>query len=149
MVEYSTSFISLQCHKNRPCIQWHFVVHLYTTLGVLSSCSHLPVQSHNCLIEFWLLTGWQILCGYLAGLLSILGPLNKSPLGVSKITMDRPRQFPQVSSIIPHSFCIGQPSVYTKVTQHTAFNNLTVSIALPAKEQRSKNWKEQLKSTPN
>ena len=58
----------------------------------------------------------QLLRGYLASLLTILGTLHKPSQGVSKITTDRLRHFEEVSSIIRHTFGIGQPSVYTAVT---------------------------------
>ena len=38
-----------------------------------------------------------------------IGALNKPFRGVSKITINRLRQFPEVSSIIRHSFGIGHP----------------------------------------
>jgi len=61
-------------------------------------------------------TGLQLLRGYLAGLLTILGALNKPYRRVNKITTERLRRFPEVSSIINHLFGMhSHPSAYTAV----------------------------------
>ena len=57
----------------------------------------------------------QLLRGYLASLLTILGVLKEPSQGVSKITTDRLRRSPEVS-IIRHSFGIGHLSVHTTLT---------------------------------
>ena len=64
-------------------------------------------------MQLLLQTDLQLLRGCLAGLLTILGPLNKPFRGVSKITTDRLRQFPEVSSILRHLFATGHPSCTT------------------------------------
>ena len=78
----------------------------------------------------------------------ILGTLNKPSPGVSKITTDRLRQFPEVSNIIcwvlfSLLFILKSPNI--------AFNNFTVSIASPvtAREQESRNRKQRLKHSQN
>ena len=64
-------------------------------------------------MQLLLQTGLQLLRWCLAGLLTILGALNKPFRGVSKIATDRLRQFPEVSSILRHLFATGRPSCTT------------------------------------
>ena len=76
------------------------------------ACGHLI----TCLIQLLLQNSLQLIRGYLASLLTILGTLHKPSRGVSEITTERLRRFPEVNSIIRHTFGIGQPSVHTAVT---------------------------------
>ena len=123
----STSFQPLQCHKNGACIQWSFVLRLYTTCYIVPLCGHLLVPSRHCHVHaaslsralycFCFKIAYNYYVGtYLASLLTILGTLHKPSRGVSKITTDRLRRFLEVNSIIRHMFGIGQPSVHTAVT---------------------------------
>ena len=56
--------------------------------------------------------------GYLASLLTILRAHHKPSRGVSKITTERLRQFPEVSSIICHSFGIAYWSSFCLFYSH-------------------------------
>ena len=68
-------------------------------------------------MQLLLQTGFiQLLRRCLAGLLTILGAVNKPFRGVSKIAADRLRQFPEVSSVLRHLFATGRPSPCTTVT---------------------------------
>ena len=67
-------------------------------------------------MQLLLQTGLQLLRGCLAGLLTILGALNKPFQGVSKIATDRLWQCIEVSSILRHLFATGRPSSCTTVT---------------------------------
>ena len=70
----------------------------------------------SCLMQVLLQTSSQLLRGYLASLLTILGTLHKPSRGASKLTTDRLRRFPEIGSIIRHSFGNGHLSVYILAT---------------------------------
>ena len=63
-------------------------------------------------MQLLLQSSLQLLRGYQASLLTILTASG----GASKTTTDRLRWFPEVSSVIRHSFGIDNFSVYTTVT---------------------------------
>ena len=86
---------------------------IYWSHHAIVTCMHHLI---TCLMQLLLQTSLHLVRRYLASLLTILGTLHKPSRDVSKITTDRLRRFPEVSSITRHSFGIGHLSVYTLVT---------------------------------
>ena len=152
MLDYCTSFQSLQCHENKPWIQWHFVVRLYTTLWVplhvaiylfSHALSHTWPKDHipyTVLVSNWL-TNTTWVPSWSARWISHLQESSKS------LQTDQGNFQNSAASFLIHSCGIGQPSVYTKV----ALNNFAASIASPvtAKELGSRNRKQRLKHSQN
>ena len=86
------------------------------------ACGHLVM----CLLRLLFQTGLQLLHGYLTGLLTILGALKKPPWRITKITMNKLRHFPEVSSIIRHSLGIGHLFLYC--SHLTSVSTISLSV---------------------
>ena len=118
------SYVSYLCSKKflqRKKVNYY--VHVNGSIRPLScACGHLVM----CLSRLLLQTGLQLLHGYLGGLLTILGALKKPPWGITKITLNKLRQFPEVSSIIRHSF--GIYNLFLYCSRLTSVSTISLSI---------------------
>ena len=113
--------------KRRKKVNYNICSPLHVTINgsirpLSCTCSHLVM----CLLRLLLQTGLQLLHGNLTGLLTILGAVKKPPWGVTKIHMNKLRQFPEVSSIIHHSFGIGHLFLYC--SHLTSVSTISLSV---------------------